>query len=166
METGTQSISMLVMDVDGTMTDGKIHIGAHGELFKSFNAHDGYRIRQLPDLGIIPVVITGRSSEMVSRRMEDLAIDEVHQDISDKLSVLKQIAKRHGLSLDQIAYIGDDENDLECIRACPCSACPADAVTAVKQAARHVMHTKGGDGAVREFIDTVLLGPTGNSESV
>lgn len=152
------TIKLLVLDVDGSLTDGQIYIGASGELMKAFNVKDGYAIvNELPRHDIVPVIITGRESEIVRRRAAELKITEVHQGISDKLTKLKEIAARYGASPEEIAYIGDDKNDLECISYCGSTACPADAAEEVIAAVDYVCRHDGGHGAVREFIHHILL---------
>lgn len=146
---------MLVMDVDGTLTDGRIYMGATGEMIKAFDVKDGYGIVQLRKRGIVPVIITGRNSDIVSRRAEELGITEVYLGVSDKLQKLKDIAESYNCSPDQIAYIGDDLNDLECICYCGVTACPADAVEEVKALAGYVCKNQGGRGAVREFVNCI-----------
>ncbi len=146
-------IKMLVMDVDGTLTDGCIYIGAEGETMKAFHVQDGYAIAHLlPQMGITPVIITGRSSKIVEKRAAELKITHLHQGVSDKLSMLKEVAVQLGASPDEIAYIGDDLNDLDCIRHCGHTACPADAVPEVLNAVDCICKRNGGRGAVREFI--------------
>ena len=150
-----KDIRMLVMDVDGTLTDGKIYMSTNGELMKAFNIKDGYSIARLKDYNIVPVIITGRSSEIVKQRCEELKIAELHQGIEDKLHKLHEICGNYGIGLSQVAYIGDDLNDLPCMQLCGFSACPSDAV---KEVIAHVDYTcdaKGGDGAVREFIERI-----------
>ena len=148
------NIQMLVMDVDGTLTDGHIYIGAEGEMMKAFHVQDGYAIAHiLPEKKIVPVIITGRSSKIVERRAAELKISHLHQGITDKLSKLKEVAAALGISAEEIAYIGDDVNDLDCIRYCGLTACPADAVPVVRKAVDYVCERNGGSGAVREFID-------------
>ncbi len=150
-------IKMLVMDVDGTMTDGHIYFGAEGEVMKAFHVQDGYAIAHiLPGKGVVPVIITGRSSQIVERRAADLKIKHLHQGVMDKLSKLKEVAASLGISAAEIAYIGDDINDMECIRYCGYTACPADALPAVREAVDYVCTRNGGRGAVREFIDRFL----------
>ena len=145
------------MDVDGTLTDGHIYISADGEIMKAFHVQDGYAIVHiLPELGITPVIITGRSSEIVKRRAAELKIYHLHQGISDKLCKLKEVAEELGVSAEQIAYIGDDLNDLECIRYCGLTACPADAVPEVLKTVDYVCTRNGGCGAVREFVDKLV----------
>ena len=150
-------IKMLVMDVDGTLTDGHIYVGAEGELMKAFHVQDGYGIAHiLPQLGITPVIITGRSSAIVEKRAAELKIRHLHQGIGDKLAKLREVASELGAAAEEIAYIGDDVNDLDCIRWCGCTACPANAVPEVLTAVDYVCHRNGGRGAVREFIDSVI----------
>ena len=145
---------MLIMDVDGTLTDGKIYMGPQGEVMKAFHCKDGLGIAQLlPEMGIVPVIITGRSSKIVENRARELKISHLYQGISDKLTVLDQMAIEMKISRQQIAYIGDDLNDLSAMQVCGCTACPADAVEEIKQIANYVCQHSGGDGAVREFID-------------
>ena len=144
------------MDVDGTLTDGKIYMSGSGELFKAFNIKDGYTIYTLDKIGIVPVIITGRLSDIVARRSEELRIKECHQGISDKLAKLQDIMQRYGATLDEVAYIGDDYNDLECMRLCGYSACPADAEDDIKQQVDYVCETKAGEGAVREFVKKII----------
>ena len=146
-------IKMLVMDVDGTLTDGHIYVGAEGEMMKAFHVQDGYGIAHiLPRLGITPVIITGRSSKIVQKRAAELKISHLHQGIGDKLAKLQEVAQELGATAEEIAYIGDDVNDLDCIRWCGCTACPADAVPEVLTAVDYVCRRDGGRGAVREFI--------------
>ena len=146
-------IKMLVMDVDGTLTDGHIYVGPEGEHMKGFHVQDGYGIAHiLPQLGIVPVIITGRSSKIVEKRAGELKIAHLHQGVSDKLGKLKEVAAQLGVTAEEIAYIGDDVNDLDCIRYCGYTACPADAVCEVLDAVDYVCKRDGGRGAVREFI--------------
>lgn len=150
-------IKLLVMDVDGTLTDGRIYIGADGEMMKAFHVQDGYGIAQiLPKYGIVPVIITGRSSRIVAQRATELNITHLYQGISDKLTQLKAVAAELEAAPEEIAYIGDDENDLECIRFCGCTACPADAVPDIMNRVDYVCKRNGGRGAVREFIDSFI----------
>lgn len=148
------SIKLLVMDIDGTLTDGRIYIGAQGEVMKAFDVRDGYAIVHiLPQLGITPVIITGRASAIVEQRAKELKITELYQGVADKLTKLKEVTKKFGASADEVAYIGDDLNDLDCIRYCGMTACPADAVPEVQNAVDYICNHDGGRGAVREFIE-------------
>ena len=146
-------IKLLVMDVDGTLTDGKIYMGNNGEVMKAFDVKDGCGIKDiLPSLGIIPVIITGRVSQIVENRAKEIGITELHQGVRDKLAVLKEVAEKYAATPDEIAYIGDDINDLDCIEYCGVTACPADATNDVKKEVVHICKTDGGKGSVREFI--------------
>ncbi len=153
-------IKYMVFDVDGTLTDGKLYIGNNGEIFKVFNAKDGYAIHDiLPDLGIIPIVLTARSSEIVKRRCEELEIKNCYQGIKNKKEKLLELLEKWNLSLNQngvceeIAYIGDDIVDLPCIEMCGFSSCPKDAVKEVKEKVHYISAVNAGDGAVRDIID-------------
>lgn len=145
-------IRMLVMDVDGTLTDGKIYIGSNGELMKAFDVKDGYGIVQIRKKGIIPVIITGRKSQIVEQRAKELKITELYQGVDDKLTKLKEVAEKYNVTVQEIAYIGDDLNDMECIEYCGFTGCPADAVEEVRQRVDYVCKHDGGNGAVREFV--------------
>lgn len=150
-------IKYLVMDVDGTLTDGKIYMGAHGEMMKAFNIKDGCGIHDIAiPGGIIPVIITGRTSEIVKKRCGELGIQQVYQGIKNKIEQLNSIAD----DLSQVAYIGDDINDLYCMipvkEAGGVVGCPADAVERVKEISDFVALHNGGDGAVRDFIEWII----------
>ncbi len=150
-------IKMLVMDVDGTLTDGKIYVGDSGEVFKAFNVKDGYRLINLEKYNMIPVIITGKISEILSKRAAELKIEEVYQGVDDKLKVLDEVIKRYQLTYENVAYIGDDVNDLDCMKVCYLKACPADAMNEVIDEVDYVCKSNGGNGAVREFIDLIVM---------
>ena len=146
-------IRMLVMDVDGTLTDGHIYTDEHGEAMKVFSCKDGLGIKEiLPELGIVPVIITGRDSIITANRAKELRITELYQGVADKLPLLKEIAAKYGLEREEIAYIGDDLNDWECLKYCGLTGCPQDAEEAVKEIVSFVAPRDGGKGAVRDFI--------------
>jgi 3-deoxy-D-manno-octulosonate 8-phosphate phosphatase (KDO 8-P phosphatase) len=149
-------IKMLVMDVDGTLTDGHIYMSAAGEAMKAFHSQDGYGIAQiLPKLGIMPVIITGRTSQIVANRAAELKITRLYQGASDKLPLLQTVAAELGVCAEEIAYIGDDLNDLTCMQYCGLTGCPADAVPEIRETVNFVSSRNGGQGAVREFIDMI-----------
>ena len=146
-------IKMLVMDVDGTLTDGHIYTGPQGEPMKVFSCKDGLGIKELlPKMGITPVIITGRDSIITANRAKELYIKELYQGVADKLPLLKEIASKYGLRPEEIAYIGDDLNDWECMQYCGLTACPQDAEDAIKEIVSFVAPRDGGKGAVRDFI--------------
>lgn len=149
-------IKILVLDVDGTLTDGKIYMSANGELMKAFNIKDGYALARLPQYGVIPVIITGRKSEIVVQRCKELKITEVYQGIENKAFKLREVCRIHNVELKQCAYIGDDLNDIDCMRLCGHTAAPADAILGVRAKVDYVCSRKGGDGAVREYCDYLV----------
>ncbi len=147
----------LVMDVDGTLTDGKIYMGSQGEVCKAFHVKDGYGIHNLLiPAGITPVIITGRTSDIVINRSREIGITEIYQGVSDKVKAMKSVVS----DLSMVAYIGDDMNDYSCMEAVKNAGgivgCPQDAVDAVKRISDYVSEYKGGEGAVRDFIEWLL----------
>lgn len=157
-----KKIKYLVMDVDGTLTDGKIYMGVDGEAMKAFNIKDGYGIHDLlPQAGITPVIITGRASHIVVNRCKELGIELLYQGIRDKRKFLEDFLARQNASPAEVAYAGDDLNDLECMRYVKENGgvvgAPADACVQVREMADYVAPVNGGDGAVRAFIENVLL---------
>ena len=150
---------MLVMDVDGTLTDGKIYMTDSGELFKAFDIKDGCGIRMiLMPAGIRPVIITGRSSKILENRCKELGIIDLYQGISDKVACLNKLLGNDP-DYSRVAYIGDDINDLPCMEVIKqhggLIGCPADAVEEVKEQAHFISSRNGGDGAVREFVEWI-----------
>jgi 3-deoxy-D-manno-octulosonate 8-phosphate phosphatase (KDO 8-P phosphatase) len=150
-------IKLLILDVDGTLTDGKIHCSAKGELFKSFDIKDGFVLRHMmPKAGIVPVVITGRHSDIVDVRMSELDIAEIYQGVFDKTSKLKEIVNSHAIELSECAYIGDDLNDYAAMAMCGFKACPANAISEVKAICDYISPFNGGSGAVRDICEHIL----------
>lgn len=152
-----RKITHLVMDVDGTLTDGKIYMGCFGEMMKAFNIKDGCGIHDiLIPAGISPVIITGRKSDILLQRCKELGVDQVYQGVSQKILKLYEITE----DLSQVAYIGDDINDLSCMNPIKSAGgligCPKDAVSQVKQLADYISDHDGGDGAVRDFIEWLI----------
>lgn len=154
-------IKYLVMDVDGTLTDGKIYMGTDGEMMKAFNIKDGCGIHDLliPS-GITPLIITGRNSKIVANRCKELGIEEYYQGVSDKVAELLQFLKNKGGDLSEVAYAGDDLNDLSCMRKVKENGgligVPANACEQVISLADFVSQNKGGDGAVRDFVEYLV----------
>ena len=146
------------MDVDGTLTDGKIYMGAEGELFKAFNVKDGMGIKLLQEKGVIVVIITSRKSDIVINRANELGITEIHQGVKDKVKIVNALVEKYKISLKHIFYIGDDVNDLPVIAHVGYSFCPADSADDVRAKVDFVLTKKGGEGAVREAIDLILKG--------
>ena len=151
------AIKYFVTDVDGTLTDGKIFMGNNGEAMKAFDIKDGYALHELlPNNGIEPVIITGRKSVIVENRAKELKIKHVFQGVQDKLSALNQFITEKDVSFEELAYIGDDASDLECIKASGLSGCPADAVDIVKNNADFVSKNPSGASAVRDFAEYIV----------
>lgn len=159
-------IKFLVMDVDGTLTDGKIYMGVDGEALKAFDIKDGYALHTLlKEHGIIPVIITARNSPMVEHRCKELGVTDIHQGIMNKLDCLKGILEKYSSAdqhydLSNVAYIGDDLLDLQCmnpiIEAGGIAGCPSNAAKEVISACDYISHYKGGEGAVRDFVEYLI----------
>jgi 3-deoxy-D-manno-octulosonate 8-phosphate phosphatase (KDO 8-P phosphatase) len=149
-------IKLLLLDVDGVMTDGGIYVSNSGDEFKKFNIQDGYGIVKLQRIGINVGIITGRVSNIVILRAKELNITEVHQNLENKLEAYEQIKVKRNLSDSEIAYIGDDEFDLPVLECAGFSAAPSNAVPGVKKRVHYVCTRSGGNGAVREVIDLII----------
>ncbi len=149
-------IQMLVLDVDGVLTDGGLIINGDGSESKTFNSLDGHGIRMWRRAGLKVAFLSGRASEPTKRRAEQLEVDYVLQNCLDKLGALKQLLEQSGLSAEQVAYVGDDLPDLPVIRYVGFGAVVANAVDEVKRYADYVTMRYGGSGAVREVIEYIL----------
>lgn len=154
-------IKYLIMDVDGTLTDGKIYMGPNGETIKVFDIKDGCGIKDiLPQYDIIPVIITARESKMLENRCKELSIELLFQGERNKLGKLKSILETTVFGLQDCAYIGDDILDIQCMEPIKAAGglvgCPADAVQKVVDLANFVSKKNGGNGAVREFIEWIV----------
>ncbi len=161
------NIKFLVMDVDGTLTDGKIYMGDIGEVFKAFSVKDGYAIgKLLPLNGIIPIIITSRQSRITENRCRELGIKEIYQNVENKfecmfkaISDCKDMNLKKNEMLKYVAYIGDDISDLDCMKRVTggggVAGCPSDAAEEVRAICSFVSRNKGGEGAVREFIEYI-----------
>jgi 3-deoxy-D-manno-octulosonate 8-phosphate phosphatase (KDO 8-P phosphatase) len=151
-----KQIKLIVLDVDGTMTDGGIYIDNNQLETKRFNIKDGAGILLAQSVGIEFMILTGRSSKCVEKRAEELHIKNVIQGVYNKASYLKEFTAEHNLLLENIAYIGDDLNDLPAMHHAGVSACPADGALEVKAYCDFVLTRNGGDGVVREFVEILL----------
>ena len=149
-------IRLFATDVDGVLTDAGMYYAESGDEWKKFNTRDGMGIKLLQRAGIITAIVTQERTKLVARRAEKLAIPELHQGVMDKLSCVREMATRHELTLDQVAYIGDDINDLETLKAVGFSASPADGMPLITAAVDYVCQKKGGEGAVREIVEMIL----------
>lgn len=152
-----QQIRLFATDVDGVLTDGGMYYAESGDEWKKFNTRDGMGIKLLQKAGLITAIVTQERTRLVARRAEKLAIPELHQGVMNKLSVIRDMAMRHGISLRQVAYIGDDVNDIEALKAVGLSAAPADSLPQVLEIVDYRCRQKGGEGAVRELAERILL---------
>ncbi|MFZ9045346.1 MAG: KdsC family phosphatase [Cyclobacteriaceae bacterium] len=152
------NIKLLVLDVDGTLTDGGVYVTAKGDHFKRFNAKDGMGIKLAEKAGIkVGIISHSFITEMVTTRAADLGLKYVYVGQEPKMNILRGWMAELNLELENIAFIGDDVNDGEIMQFAGHSACPADAVDQIKKIADIVLTKKGGFGAVREYIDNYLL---------
>ncbi|MGC9490022.1 MAG: KdsC family phosphatase [Thermovirgaceae bacterium] len=149
-------IRLFAMDVDGTLTDGAIYLDDQGGEWKRFDVRDGFGIAKLRNAGVMVCFLSGRYSPVTQRRALELGIDIVRQDVEDKLDFLRDFAEEVGVCNMEVAYIGDDENDVECIRWAGMGFAPRDAQPAARQAADVVTEATGGNGAVREAVERIL----------
>jgi 3-deoxy-D-manno-octulosonate 8-phosphate phosphatase (KDO 8-P phosphatase) len=145
-----------VFDVDGVLTDGSIYISEQGESFKAFNSLDGHGLKLLARGGIEPLIITGRDSPAVRRRVSDLGIKHAMYGISDKLAAAEGLLSALGIPWSQVAAMGDDWPDLPLMVRAAFAAAPANAHPEVKARAHHVSALRGGQGAARECCDLLL----------
>lgn len=151
-----QKIKLLICDVDGVLTNGKIYISNDGELFKAFDVKDGLGIKMLLANEIDVAILTARSSEILKRRTQELGITNVLQGQRDKVKGLQELLSLTGLQPDQIAYIGDDLPDYAVIQEVGLAACPCNAVSEIKHLADFKSCCEGGAGAVRELAEYIL----------
>ncbi|MEK7264385.1 MAG: HAD hydrolase family protein [Bacteroidota bacterium] len=156
IKTKVKKIKLLLLDVDGVLTDGRIVYTSDGTELKFFDAHDGYGFSKALKAGLLLGIISGRSSPMVTKRAKEFFIQEVHQDVENKILVYEMLKKKYTLADEHIAYVGDDIPDLGVLRAVGFSACPSDAMDEVKKNVDFIASREGGRGAVREVIDILL----------
>ncbi len=151
-----KQIQLFVCDIDGVFSDGRIYLGNDGEELKAFHTKDGYGIKALGASGVDVAVITGRQSNIVQTRMTALNVKHIVQGKEDKLPALKAIMSELNLSVEHVAYIGDDMPDFECMNYVGLSIAVKDAHPSIIQLADYTTFTKGGFGAVREVCDIIM----------
>jgi len=151
------SIELIVLDVDGTMTNSHITYSENGDEIKSFNVKDGLAIASWRRLGKQVAIITGRSSSIVARRAKELHIEHFYQGIHNKKEVLETLLEKLDLTMENVAAIGDDLNDLQMLRSAKISFVPRDASAYVDKIATVILSKRGGDGAVREMIEHLII---------
>lgn len=157
LEEKASRIKMIILDVDGVMTNGQVLLMPDGQELKTFSIHDGFGILCAMRSGIRIGIISGRASESLRLRCEELQIHDLYVNAMDKLPILKEIMNRHGFREDEIAYVGDDLPDLPVLESVGFSVAPKNAHPEVKKRVDLVLTRNGGEGAVRELIDFILL---------
>lgn len=150
-------IKLVATDVDGVWTDGGLYYDKDGNELKKFNVKDGAGVKLLKTAGIPVCVITAKNSAMVEKRAKELRVDYLYQGVEDKIRAISALVKMLNLSFEEIAYIGDDFNDVPLLRKAGCSATPADASQIIQQEADWVLTKKGGEGVFREFVEKLLI---------
>ncbi|MFK7732026.1 MAG: KdsC family phosphatase [Pseudomonadales bacterium] len=151
-----QQIKLLAMDVDGVLTDGSLFFSSEGDTLKAFNSQDGHGLKMLKSTGVSIAIITGRTSDIVARRANELGIDILMQGREDKLTALNEVATKLDLRIEQAAYIGDDLPDLSAIQAAGIGFAVANAANGIGERADYVTQARGGKGAVREACEWLL----------
>lgn len=151
-----RALQLVLTDVDGVMTDGTVLLLPDGGEAKAFHVRDGLAVALAHGVGLRTGLVSGRTSEAVARRAHELGMAVVRQGVRDKGAALREILAEQGLTAQQVAYIGDDLNDLPILNAVALSAAPADAPLEVRAAAFMVMQTRGGQGCLREFLEAIL----------
>lgn len=150
-------VKMFLTDCDGCLTDGGMYYSEFGDELKKFNTKDGVGIANLKHSGIIVGIITGENTDLVRRRAEKLNVDELHMGVRDKLQCVKMLCSKHAIPLKNVAYVGDDLNDIDLLRAVGFSFTVRDASPSVKQHVMYISSKCGGDGAIREIADIILF---------
>jgi YrbI family 3-deoxy-D-manno-octulosonate 8-phosphate phosphatase len=149
-------VRLLCVDVDGVLTDAGMYYGADGEVLKKFNTRDGLGLARVREAGVAVAIISGEDSAIVHARATKLKIDQVFSGVANKLDVVKDLAASHNIAPEEIAYIGDDLNDLSAMKSVGFPCAVADAADPIKDAAQYVTHRRGGDGAVREVCELII----------
>ncbi len=149
-------IRLFATDVDGVLTDGGLYYSDSGEQAKKFHAWDGLGLELLRQAGLVTALVTLDQTHLVPMRAAKLGIVEVHQGVLDKLATLKMLSAKYEIGLEEMAYMGDDLNDMPALRAVGFSSTPANGRSQVREAVQYVCTAKGGEGAVREVADLIL----------
>ena len=152
-----KDLQLFATDVDGVLTDAGMYYGEAGDELKKFNTRDGMGIKLLQAEGMIVAIITAEQTKIVTRRAKKLGVAEVFQGAKDKVSVLTHLSKKFSIPFEHMAYMGDDVNDLGALQTVGYAAAPADCVDQVAQVVHYICQKKGGEGAVREVIDMILV---------
>ena len=151
-----RKIKLVGTDIDGVWTDSKMYVTPDGEWMKAFSTYDGMATAMLKEKGIIVAILTGENSDVVIARTEKLQIDEVYVDEHEKLKRLTYLTKKYDITMDEVAYIGDDVNDLEVLKAVGLSALAGNSPIQDQFTPDYITTRHGGNGAFREFADIIL----------
>jgi len=151
-----KKIKLILTDVDGVLTDGGMYYSEQGELLKKFNTRDGMAIELLREKNIPVIFITREKSKHVIQRAKKLSVPEVFVGIKNKITLLSKICQKYNVKKNEIAYIGDDVNDLEIMQEIGFSACPKNAIMLILKNTDYVCNLNGGDGVLREIADLIL----------
>lgn len=151
-----RELKLFATDVDGVLTDAGMYYGESGEELKKFHTRDGMGLKLLQAEGVLTAIITMENTKIVERRGKKLGIPEVFQGAKDKVAVLGNLSEKYGIPFEQMAYIGDDVNDVQALMVVGYAAAPSDCVEQVRRVVHYVCKKKGGEGAVREVIDRIL----------
>lgn len=149
-------IRVLFLDVDGVLTDGSVHVTEQGEQLRCFSVRDGYAIQLAVKRGLHISAISGGNSRGVWHRLRGLGVEDVYLGVSDKLSLMQELIGRYGVTVEEMAFMGDDMPDLACMKQVGLALCPQDAVEEIKAIAHYVSPKKGGEGCVRDVIEKIL----------
>ena len=156
-----KELKLFATDVDGVLTDAGMYYGESGEELKKFNTRDGMGIKLLQAEGVMIAIITMEQTKIVARRAKKLGVTEVFQGAKDKVSVLAHLSEKFNIPFEQMAYMGDDVNDVGALQTVGYAAAPADCVDQVRLVVHYICQKKGGEGAVREVIDMILAARNG-----
>jgi N-acylneuraminate cytidylyltransferase len=157
LEEKARKIKCLLTDSDGVLTDGGMYYSENGDELKKFNTKDGMGFRFLREKGFLTGIITGENIDLVRRRAEKMKVDVLYMGIQDKRKALDEICEKYGLEYEEIAYIGDDINDLEVINTVGLACTVNDGMQCIKEAADYITNADGGKGAVREVVELLLM---------
>lgn len=150
------NVKAFIFDVDGVLTDGKLHISEKGELLRQMNVKDGYALKHALIKGYKICIISGGKNPAVKSRLEGLGITDIHLGINDKIVSLNEFSDEYGVPFESMCYMGDDIPDLPVMKVVGLATCPQDAVPEVKAVSHYVSHRNGGETCVRDIIEQVL----------
>jgi len=151
-----RKVRLLILDVDGVLTDGRIIYTSKGHSIKQFNVKDGLGINILKKAGIPTILISSKASPILKIRAKDMGVEEVYQDVDSKLRIYNRIKRKYNLKDEEICFVGDDLVDLGVIKRAGVGCAPQDACEEIKKSADLVLKSRGGEGAVRELVELIL----------